>query len=40
MADLRKRLKFVGDTGAYHFLYVVGEEVPPYREFMHSRGKD
>ena len=39
VADLRKRLKFVGDTGAYYFLYVVGEEVPPHQEFMHSRGK-
>ena len=39
VADLRTRLKFVGDTGAYYFLYVVGEEVPPHREFMHSRGK-
>jgi len=39
VADLRTRLKFVGDTGAYYFLYVVGEEVPAYREFMHSRGK-
>ena len=40
VADLRTRLKFVGDTGAYYFLYVVGEEVPPHQEFMHSRGKD
>jgi 3-methyladenine DNA glycosylase Tag len=39
VADLRKRLKFVGDTGAYYFLYVVGEEVPSHQEFMHSRGK-
>ena len=28
--DLRKQFKFLGDMGAYHFLYVVGEEVPPY----------
>jgi 3-methyladenine DNA glycosylase Tag len=39
VADLRSRLKFVGDTGAYYFLYVVGEDVPPHQEFMHSRGK-
>ena len=27
---LRKRFKFLGDMGAYHFLYVVGEAVPDY----------
>jgi DNA-3-methyladenine glycosylase I len=39
VADLRKRLKFVGDTGAYYFLYVVGEEVPSHQAFMQSRGQ-
>ena len=39
VADLRGRLKFVGDTGAYYFLYVVGEEVPPHQEFRRSRAK-
>ena len=39
VADLRKRLKFVGDTGAYYFLHVVGEEVPSHEEFMRSRGR-
>jgi 3-methyladenine DNA glycosylase Tag len=24
-ADLKKRFHFLGDSGAYHFLYVVGE---------------
>lgn len=24
----RKDFKFLGETGSYHFLYVVGEEVP------------
>jgi DNA-3-methyladenine glycosylase I len=33
VADLKKRFKFLGDMGAYYFLYVVGEEVPP-----HDRG--
>ena len=28
--DLRKHFRFVGDTGAYYFLYVVGEEVPEH----------
>ncbi len=36
--DLRKRFKFVGEMGAYHFLYVVGEEVPPYEEWCASHG--
>ena len=36
--DLRKQFKFLGDMGAYHFLYVVSEEVPPYEEFCNARG--
>ena len=39
VADLRDRLKFLGDTGAYYFLYVVGEDVPPHEEFVRRRGK-
>jgi 3-methyladenine DNA glycosylase Tag len=31
-ADLIKRFKFMGRTGAYYFLHVVGEPVPPYEE--------
>ena len=27
--DLRKQFTFLGDMGAYYWLYVVGEEVPP-----------
>jgi DNA-3-methyladenine glycosylase I len=40
VADLRKRFKFMGDTGAYYFLYVVGEEVPPHEQWMarHTAG--
>jgi 3-methyladenine DNA glycosylase Tag len=34
VADLKKRFKFVGDMGAYYFLHVVGEEVPPHEEVM------
>ena len=37
--DIRKQFKFVGDTGCYCFLYVVGEEVPPRDEWMRSRGR-
>jgi 3-methyladenine DNA glycosylase Tag len=32
-ADLVKRFKFLGDTGAYYFLHVVGERVPPHEEW-------
>ena len=35
--DLRRNFKFVGDMGAYYFLYVVGEQVPDHEEFMASR---
>lgn len=31
--DLRKHFKFLGDMGCYYFLYVVGEQVPPYEEW-------
>lgn len=34
VADLRGNFKFLGDTGAYFFLYVVGEPVPPHEEWM------
>ena len=37
VADLKERFRFLGDTGAYVFLYVVGEEVPPHEEVMASR---
>jgi DNA-3-methyladenine glycosylase I len=36
--DLRKRFKFLGDLGAFHFLYVVGEAVPSYEDWCASRG--
>lgn len=36
--DLRKQFKFLGEMGCYHFLYVVGETVPPYEEWCASRG--
>ena len=35
--DIRKQFKFMGDTGTYFFLYVVGEEVPPHDEWFASR---
>ena len=36
--DLHQQFKFLGDMGAYHFLWVVGEEVPSYEEWCASRG--
>jgi len=30
---MKKDFRFVGPTGCYFFLYVVGEEVPPHEEF-------
>jgi len=30
---IRKDFKFMGPTGIYYFLYVVGEQVPPHDEF-------
>jgi DNA-3-methyladenine glycosylase I len=37
IADLRRHFRFLGDTGAYYFLYVVGEKVPAHEEWMASR---
>jgi DNA-3-methyladenine glycosylase I len=34
VAALRGEFRFVGDTGAYYFLYVVGEDVPTHEEWM------
>ncbi len=36
--SLRAQFKFLGEMGCYYFLYVVGEEVPPYEEWRSSRG--
>ena len=38
--DLRKDFSFMGDSGAYIFLYVVGEEVPSYEDWCKSRGRE
>jgi 3-methyladenine DNA glycosylase Tag len=39
VAALKRDFKFLGDTGSYVFLYVVGEEVPPHDEWEASRPK-
>jgi hypothetical protein len=36
---MRKRFKFLGDFGAFYFLYVVGEPVPEYEVWCASRGR-
>jgi DNA-3-methyladenine glycosylase I len=33
LTAVRKDFKFMGPTGIYYFLYVVGEKVPPHEEF-------
>lgn len=38
--DLRKNFRFLGDTGAFVFLYVVGEPVPEYEDWCRSRGRE
>jgi 3-methyladenine DNA glycosylase Tag len=36
VADLKRQFRFIGDMGAYYFLYVVDEPVPPHSEWMAS----
>lgn len=36
-ADLQKRFHYIGATGAYTFLYMVGEEVPSHEDWAHER---
>lgn len=36
---LRGEFRFVGDTGAYYFLHVVGEDVPTHEAWMKTRQK-
>jgi 3-methyladenine DNA glycosylase Tag len=31
--DLRKRFKYLGEMGAYYFLWVVGEKVPSWEDW-------
>ena len=38
--DLKKRFKFVGDSGAYHFLWTVGSPVPDWRIWSKAHGMD
>jgi len=36
--DLKKRFKFVGDSGVYHFLWTVKQPVPDWREWSEAHG--
>jgi 3-methyladenine DNA glycosylase Tag len=36
--DLKKRLKFVGDSGVYHFLWTVKHPVPDWRQWSKAHG--
>jgi 3-methyladenine DNA glycosylase Tag len=35
--DLKKQFRYMGDSGIYAFLYIVGEKVPPWEEWNASR---
>jgi 3-methyladenine DNA glycosylase Tag len=37
VADLKRQFRFIGDSGAYYFLYVVGEQVPPPAEWFGAK---
>jgi 3-methyladenine DNA glycosylase Tag len=37
VADLKRQFRFIGDSGAYYFLYVVDEPVPPHEQWFASR---
>ena len=39
VGDLRRRFRFLGELGAYYFLWVVNEEVPSYEDWCASRGR-
>jgi DNA-3-methyladenine glycosylase I len=34
VADLKRQFRFIGDSGAYHFLYLVNRPVPPHGEWF------
>ena len=38
--DLKKRFKFVGDSGVYHFLWTVKQPVPEWRAWAKAHGLD
>lgn len=38
-ADLQRQFRFIGPSGAYMFLYIVGEPVPPHEEWPVGRSR-
>jgi DNA-3-methyladenine glycosylase I len=34
VADLKRQFRYIGDNGAYHFLWSVGEPTPPHEEWL------
>jgi 3-methyladenine DNA glycosylase Tag len=38
-ADLQRRFRFIGPSGAYMFLYLIREPVPPYDEWPAGRSR-
>jgi DNA-3-methyladenine glycosylase I len=34
VADLKRQFRYIGDSGAYFFLYVVDESVPPHDDWF------
>ena len=38
--DLKKRFKFIGDSGVYHFLWTVKHPVPDWRDWSKAHGMD
>ena len=37
-ADIKSQFRFIGDYGAYRFLWAVSEPVPSYEQWAQSRG--
>jgi 3-methyladenine DNA glycosylase Tag len=38
-ADLQRQFRFIGPSGAYMFLYMVGEPVPPHDQWPTARSR-
>jgi 3-methyladenine DNA glycosylase Tag len=37
VADLKRQFRFIGDSGAYHFLWSVDEPTPSYQEWFSGK---
>ena len=36
LEDVKKKFKYLGNAGTFHFLWVVGEDVPDYEEWCQT----